>query len=192
MTCYPWQVCRRHFHWATSWASPPTFLFSRGTNRLLCPVGHLLYKRRLFAWQTLYKNKNHAQNKHPECQHCTHRKRQTKAFASPRRTARETSDSAGRVEQVFPRAVFPGTTGRCGLLSLGKPAVAISAGRRAGHRPLQIYLFMKDKTTPLPCRASRTERSPLSPTVTFPHPVGNHLYKRRLFFWLPNRGAGKP
>ena len=88
MTCYPWQVCRRHFHWATSWASPPTFLFSRGTNRLLCPVGHLLYKRRLFAWQTLYKNKNHAQNKHPECQHCTHRKRQTKAFASQRRTAR--------------------------------------------------------------------------------------------------------
>jgi hypothetical protein len=27
-------------------ASPPTFLFSKGTNRLLCPVGHLLYKRR--------------------------------------------------------------------------------------------------------------------------------------------------
>ena len=66
----------------------PSGAFSRGTRQLLCPVGHLLYKRRLFAWQTLYKNKNHAQNKHPECQHCTHRKRQTKAFASQRRTAR--------------------------------------------------------------------------------------------------------
>ena len=66
----------------------PAGAFSRETRQLLCPVGHLLYKRRLFAWQTLYKNKNHAQNKHPECQHCTHRKRQTKAFASQRRTAR--------------------------------------------------------------------------------------------------------
>ena len=32
----------------------------------------------------------------------------------------------------FPRK----TPGRCGLLSLGKSAVAISAGQRAGHRPL--------------------------------------------------------
>ena len=120
-------------------------------------------------------NVNRLHKRQSKKQRYRYRKGQTKAFASPRRTVRETSDSAGRVEQVFPRAVFPGTTGRCGLLSLGKPAVAISAGRRAGHRPLQIYLFMKDKTTPLPCRASRTERSPLSPTVTFPHPVGNHL-----------------
>ena len=66
----------------------PAGAFSRETRQLLCPVGHLLYTRRHFAWQTLYKNKNHAQNKHPECQHCTHRKRQTKAFASQRRTAR--------------------------------------------------------------------------------------------------------
>ena len=120
-------------------------------------------------------NVNHLHKRQSESLRRTYRERQTRAFASQRRTARETSDSAGRVEQVFPRAVFPGTTGRCGLLSLGKSAVAISAGRRAGHRPLQIYLFMKGKTTPLPYWASRTERSPLSPTVTFPHPVGNHL-----------------
>ena len=126
-------------------------------------------------------NVNRLHKRQSKKQRYRYRKGQTKAFASPRRTARETSDSAGRVEQVFPRAVFPGTTGRCGLLSLGKPAVAISAGRRAGHRPLQIYLFMKDKTTPLPCRASRTERSPLSPTVTFPHPVGNHPFQGRLY-----------
>ena len=46
-------------------------------------------------------------SKRPECQHCTYRKGQTKAFASPRRTARETSDSAGRVERVFLRTVLP-------------------------------------------------------------------------------------
>ena len=137
-------------------------------------------------------NVNRLHKRQSKKQRYRYRKGQTKAFASPRRTARETSDSAGRVEQVFPRAVFPGTTGRCGLLSLDKPAVAISAGRRAGHRPLQIYLFMKDKTTPLPCRASRTERSPLSPTVTFPHPVGNHLYERRQYQASSFRGGGKP
>ena len=37
--------------------------------------------------------------------------------------------------------------------------------------------FRRRQKTPLPCRASRTERSLLSPTVTFPHPVGNHLYR---------------
>ena len=41
-----------------------------------------------------------------------------------------------------------------------------------GHLP-----FQGRQKTPLPCRASRTERSLLSPTVTFPHPVGNHLYR---------------
>ena len=83
-------------------------------------------------------NVNRLHKRQSKKQRYRYRKGQTKAFASPRRTARETSDSAGRVEQVFPRAVFPGTTGRCGLLSLGKPAVAISAGRRAGHRPLHF------------------------------------------------------
>ena len=137
-------------------------------------------------------NVNRLHKRQSKKQRYRYRKGQTKAFASPRRTARETSDSAGRVEQVFPRAVFPGTTGRCGLLSLGKPAVAISAGRRAGHRPLQIYLFMKDKTTPLPCRASRTERSPLSPTVTFPHPVGNHPFQGRQSTPLPYHALSSP
>ena len=83
-------------------------------------------------------NVNRLHKRQSKKQRYRYRKGQTKAFASPRRTARETSDSAGRVEQVLPRAVFPGTTGRCGLLSLGKSAVAISAGRRAGHRPLHF------------------------------------------------------
>ena len=38
------------------------------------------------------------------------RQRQPWAFASPRRTARETSDSAGRFHGVFPRAVLPNTS----------------------------------------------------------------------------------
>ena len=59
-----------------------------------------------------------------------------KGVCKPEADSEERANSAGRVEQVFPRAVFPGTTGRCGLLSLGKSAVAISAGQRAGHRPL--------------------------------------------------------
>ena len=57
------------------------------------------------AQQTLYQGKNHPQNKHPEYQHSTYKKRQTKAFASPRRTARETSDSAERVSGVRPRII---------------------------------------------------------------------------------------
>ena len=60
------------------------------------------------AQQTLYQSKNHPQNKHPEYQHSTYKKRQTKAFASPRRTARETSDSAGRVSEVRPGISFTG------------------------------------------------------------------------------------
>ena len=115
-----------------------------------------------------------------------------KGVCKPEADSEERANSAGRVEQVFPRAVFPGTTGRCGLLSLGKPAVAISAGRRAGHRPLQIYLFMKGKTTPLPYWASRTERSPLSPTVTFPHPVGNHPFQGRQSTPLPYHALSSP
>ena len=61
-----------------------------------------------FVRQTLNYYVNHPHKSQSEKQHCRYRKRQTRAFASPRRTARETSDSAGRVEQVFPRIVFSG------------------------------------------------------------------------------------
>ncbi len=44
---------------------------------------------------------------YPESLHCRYRKRQLSAFARQRRTARETSDSAGRVWGVIPRAVLP-------------------------------------------------------------------------------------
>ena len=50
---------------------------------------------------------NHPHKRHPEKQHCRYRKRQTKAFASQRRTARVTSDSAGRVFGVISRIIYP-------------------------------------------------------------------------------------
>ena len=51
-------------------------------------------------------NVNRLHKRQSKKQRYRYRKGQTKAFASPRRTARETSDSAGRVEQVFPRIVL--------------------------------------------------------------------------------------
>ena len=71
---------------------------------LLVSISHRKAKEKQ-AQQTLYQSKNHPQNKHPEYQHSTYKKRQTKAFASPRRTARETSDSAERVSGVRPRII---------------------------------------------------------------------------------------
>ena len=53
-------------------------------------------------------NVNRLHKRQSESLRRTYRKRQPKAFASQRRTARETSDSAERVEQVFPRIVFSG------------------------------------------------------------------------------------
>ena len=73
---------------------------------LLVSISHRKAKEKQ-AQQTLYQSKNHPQNKHPEYQHSTYKKRQTKAFASPRRTARETSDSAERVSGVRPRIIYP-------------------------------------------------------------------------------------
>ena len=54
-------------------------------------------------------NLNHPHKRHPEKQHRRYRKRQTKAFASQRRTARVTSDSAGRVFGVISRIIYPPT-----------------------------------------------------------------------------------
>ena len=51
-------------------------------------------------------NVNRLHKRQSKKQRYRYRKGQTKAFASPRRTARETSDSAGRVEQVFPRIIY--------------------------------------------------------------------------------------
>ena len=55
----PFQMIRRQFAWQAIGLTeesrandvrPYRFTFSKWVNRLLCPVGHLLYKRRLFFW----------------------------------------------------------------------------------------------------------------------------------------------
>ena len=83
------------------WASPPTNLPFQKRQGISSMRGDILRGKR----HNNYVNRLH--KRHPEKQHCRYRKRQTKAFASQRRTARVTSDSAGRVFGVISRIIYP-------------------------------------------------------------------------------------
>ena len=120
----------------------------------LCGKRHNNYVNRLHKSQS-------------EKQHRRYRKRQPKAFASQRRTARETSDSAGRVFGVISRIIYPPALSASPFSRGTEYSSALSGISSKRGDISQSLLYRRGDTK---CRRS-PGRTMFAPTKRLMHPL---------------------